>query len=209
MSTQTFLGLTKSIRALLYWTFLVIPISACSNESQWKEEVLLSDGKTIVVDRGITFGPRNHELGQSATGAVKYWVSFLNPANGQTVRWENPGKLMPMILAISGGVPYVVAIPISAYGYIEAGCPDPAYLFFKYLNEWKSIPYKEFPQEARKRNFLLVYIPQELAPVRQGFLSRSGVASAHPGAAKHNQELDPNWKAASVCGAQFKFDNNK
>ena len=178
---------------------LILHTSACSSESQWKEEVLLPDGKTIVIDRGVTFGPRRFEPGQSTTGAVKYWLSFSNPADGQTVRWENPGKLKPMILGFSGGVPYVVAVPISAYGYIEAGCPNPAYFFFKYAKGWESISFQEFPREVRKRNLLLVYIPQELAPVERGFVSTSKVAAAHPGASKHDQEVDSDWRGPPQC----------
>ena len=113
----------QALRFVVFASLLAVLTSACSSESQWKEEVLLSDGKTIVIDRGVTFGPRNFEPGQSKTGAVKYWLSFTNPANGQIVRWENPGKLKPMILTVSGGVPYVVAVPISAAGYMESGCP--------------------------------------------------------------------------------------
>lgn len=178
---------------------LTVLTSACSSESQWKEEVLLSDGKMIVIDRGVTFGPRRFEPGQSTTGAVKYWLSFLNPANEQIVRWENPGKLKPMILAISGGVPYIVAVPISAAGYMEAGCPNPAYFFFKYENGWESIAFKDYPQEAKRRNLLLVYTPVSLTPVERGFISSSKVAAAHPGASRLDHELDPNYRGPPSC----------
>lgn len=187
---------------VVVWLFFVMPLAACSNEVQWKEEVLLSDGKMIVIDRGVTFGPRNHELGQSATGAVKYWLSFVNPTTGQMVNWENPGKLKPMILAISDGVPYVVAIPISAYGYIEAGCPNPAYLFFRYVNGWESTRFAELPLNVRKRNLLLVYFPEELAPIERGFVSSARVA-ANRGGFPQEQEVDPNWSAPSICGTRF------
>jgi hypothetical protein len=153
----------------------------------------------IVIDRGVAFGPRRFEPGQSMTGAVKYWLSFSNPTNGQKVRWENPGKLKPMILAISGGVPYLVAVPVSAAGYMEAGCPNPAYFFFKCANGWEAIAIKDYPQEARKRNLLLVYTPQSLTSVERGFVSSSKVAAAHPGASKHDHELDPNWRGPQDC----------
>lgn len=186
-------------RFFVFGALLAVFTSACSSESQWKEEVLLSDGKTIVIERGVTFGPRRFEPGQSTTGAVKYWLSFSNPANGQIVRWENPGKLKPMILAISGGVPYVVAVPISAAGYMEAGCPNPAYLFFKYVNGWESIGFQDFPREVRKRNLLLVYTPKSLTPVERGFISSSKVAAAHPGASRLDHELDPNYRGPPSC----------
>lgn len=186
-------------RLLVLGALLTLLTSACSSESQWKEEVLLSDGKTIVIDRGVMFGPRRAEIGQSSTGAVKYWLSFSNPADGQIVRWENPGKLRPMILAFSGGVPYVVAVPVSAAGYMEAGCPNPAYFFFKYANEWKSIAYQDYPQEARKLNLLAVYSPQSLTRVKRGFISSTEVAKAHQDFSRVSKEVDPNYRGPPDC----------
>lgn len=186
-------------KLLLVGMLFTIATTACSDERQWKEEVLLPDGKTIVIDCGVTFGPRRYEPGQSKTGAIKYWLSFTNPANGQLVKWENPGKLKPMILAVSGGVPYVVAVPISSYGYIEAGCPNPAYLFFKYGNGWESISFKDFPQDIRKRNLLLVYTPESLTLVERGFISSGKVAAAHPGASRLTHEIDANYRGPPEC----------
>ena len=190
--------MTKQILSIIAGVFMVLT-SACSSESLWKEEVLLSDGKIIVVDRGVVFAPRRFEPGQPATGVVKYWLSFTNPVSGEMVQWENPGKLQPMVLGIAGGVPYVAAIPNSAAGYIEAGCPNPAYFFFKYANGWESISYQNFPQSIKKRNLLPVYHEEDLTPVKKGYISSSEVAAAQPGAAKHDHELDQNWRGPQDC----------
>jgi hypothetical protein len=142
---------------------LVLITVACSKQRQWKEEVSLSDGRKVLVERGVTFGARNFEPGQSLTGAVNYWLKFVNPGNGQSVRWEDPGKLMPMILGIAHGIPYLVALPVSSSAHIEAGCPRPGYLFFRYENAWEPIRYSELPPAMHKRNLLLVYLPAESA----------------------------------------------
>jgi hypothetical protein len=186
-------------RAVACAALSTLAAAACSQEREWKEEVALPDGNAIVIDRGVTFGPRNYEPGQSKTGAVKYWVSFKSPAGDQPIRWENPGKLAPMIFAISGGVPYVVAIPVSAYGYIEAGCPNPAYLFFRWSGDWQTVSFAELPPEIRNRNLLHVYTPATLAPVQRGFVSSSKVAAAYSGTVRYHQQIDPEWKGPPQC----------
>lgn len=189
-------GSTVTLAALLS---LAAVTSACSEERRWKEEVLLSDGKTIVIDRGVTLGPRPAQPGQSKLGAVEYWLSFTNPATGRVVRWVNPGKLKPMILGFSDGVPYVVAVPISAYGYIEARCPDPAYFFFKYVNGWQPIGFTELPAEIRKRNLLPVYTPTSLKPADKGFVSRTQIIATTRNLPRHDNEVDPTFRGPPEC----------
>lgn len=89
---------------------LAVSMSACGGETiAWQEEVLLHDGKTIIVTRSAQLGMRRREPGAHMTGDANYTLSFTAP-DGKEIRWENPGDLRPLALGFDGGTPYLATM---------------------------------------------------------------------------------------------------
>src|SRR5690606_26397481 len=90
--------------------------------STWKEEVLLHDGTTLIVERTQTKGGR-HELGQELP-IKESTLTFSLPGSHQSILWkdefsENIGHSNFILLAlhISNGVPYLVTSPDGILSY--------------------------------------------------------------------------------------------
>lgn len=64
-------------------------MSACGNSTSWKEEVLLHDGKKIIVKRTMSYDPKgNREIGQSAPKSEET-LSFMSPGSSQRISWKS------------------------------------------------------------------------------------------------------------------------
>ena len=124
----------------------------------WKEEVLMHDGRKLIVERAQTRGGR-HEIGQDVPVA-KHTVSFALLGKNTPIVWESEfgleiGKSNLSLLAIDvvGGVPYIVTTPTGCIPYNKWGRPNPPYVFFKFDGRvWQRIPLTEFPIEIKEAN---------------------------------------------------------
>lgn len=126
----------------------------------WQEEVLLHDGRTMIVERTVERGGR-HEIGQKPPYKEQR-LSFTVPGTTQTITWEDhysqdlgQANFLPMALDISGGTPYLVASPMGCLSYNKWGRPNPPYVIFRYQGEdWKRIPLQELPVEIKTPNLI-------------------------------------------------------
>ncbi len=132
-------------------------MSACATSTfTWKEEVLLHDGRKIIVERTDTYDPRmHHEIGQGAPLA-EHQTTFVIPGTNQTVVWKSdnrslsePENLNLLALDFFTTVPYVAATIGGSNAYIRWGSPNPPYVFFKYVNGWRRISIQEFPEKFK------------------------------------------------------------
>ena len=129
--------------------------------TSWKEEVLLHDGNTIIVERSFSRGGR-HEIGQGEP-IKEQAMSFTLPASNQSVTWKSDysddvGRSNFNLLAVHilNGTPYVVASPNLCLSYNKWGRPNPPYVFFKYDGkDWQRIPLAEAPVEFREINVVI------------------------------------------------------
>jgi len=62
-------------------------MSACADETSWKEEVLLHDGSKIVVERSQTYGGR-HEIGQKPP-IKEQEITFTLPGSSRSITWKS------------------------------------------------------------------------------------------------------------------------
>ena len=129
--------------------------------TSWKEEVLLHDGSTIVVDRSQSYGGR-HEIGQ--TPPIKEQeISFSVPGTGERVIWKSEygedigrANFLALALHISKGNAYIVAEPHLCLSYNKWGRPNPTYVIFKYQGkEWKQVSLQELPSEFKNINLVI------------------------------------------------------
>lgn len=119
---------------------------------QWSEEVLLHDGRIIVIQRSMKSGYLPREIGQPPPES-DYTLTF-DGVDGEKVIWDGGrGMFVPMILDVYGGVPFVVATGGQLISWREEGCPRPPYFFFKWTgNQWRRVTYDQFPKSIRSAN---------------------------------------------------------
>ncbi len=127
----------------------------------WKEEVLLHDGRKLIVKRSQSYGGKR-EIGQS--GPIKeHTVSFELPDKGKSVKWTSEfsadvkrANFTLLAIHVLTGTPYIVAYPNLCLSYNKWGRPNPPYVIFKYDgNEWQRIPLEQLPNEFSTVNVVI------------------------------------------------------
>lgn len=150
---------------LLILVVFSISISGCATASStsWKEEVLLHDGRKIIVQRkDIHDSSLPHEIGQGAPLAEHITI-FSIPDSNQSVTWRSnnrsrsePDNLDLMVLDFVNGVPHAAAGITRCIAYNRWGRPNPPYVFFKYDGKvWQRISQEEFPAEFKEPNVMV------------------------------------------------------
>jgi hypothetical protein len=147
----------------------------------WQEEVLLHDGRKVVITRSQTYGGR-HEIGQPPP-IKEHTITFTLPESDKRITWtseydENLGRTNFNLLALHvlNGTPYIVAEPNLILSYNKWGRPNPPYVFFKYDGTaWKRIPLEEFPAEFRNINLVINTIAHGAKLKEKGLVSSEAV----------------------------------
>lgn len=151
----------RSVTKLGLLLMMGVSMSACSETMNWKEEVLLHDGSTIIVKRSQRYGGR-HEIGQ--TPPIKEQTITFTPLDtNKAITWkseygEDIGRSNFILLAlhILKGTPYIVASPNLCLSYSKWGRPNPPYVIFKYDSKaWQRIALAEFPAEFQEINLVV------------------------------------------------------
>ena len=127
----------------------------------WQEEVLLHDGRTIIVDRSQSYGG-GHEIGQRPP-VRDMTITFTLPSLGKRISWfseygEDLGRSNFTLAAlhILNDTPYVVALPNLCLSYNKWGRPNPPYVIFKFQgNAWERIPLAALPTEFKSTNLVV------------------------------------------------------
>ena len=134
----------------------------------WKEEVLLHDGRKIIVERSQSYGGL-HEIGQPLP-IKEHTITFTLPGSNNIITWtseygEDIGRTNFYLLAVHAlnGTPYIVASPNLCLSYNKWGRPNPPYVFFKYDGKaWPRILLEEFPAEFQTINVALDILGREV-----------------------------------------------
>ncbi len=130
-------------------------------EKSWKEEMLLHDGRKIIVERSQSYGGR-HEIGQKPP-IKEQSITFTVPGTNKAIAWkseygEDIGRSNFILLAlhILKDTPYIVASPNLCLSYNKWGRPNPPYVLFKYDGKaWQRISLAEFPAEFKEINVVV------------------------------------------------------
>jgi len=139
-------------------------------EASWKEEVLLHDGKKIVIERFYNLGSRP-SLDSHEQEDLDETITFTMPGTNKKIIWKTdfrdekpePNGLRLLVLDIFNGIPYIATYPAGIIAYNKWKRPNPPYIFLKYDgNNWKQIPLEEFPAEISKVNVIVARPPAEL-----------------------------------------------
>jgi hypothetical protein len=137
---------------LLTILLLCMPLAACGKTVHWKQEVLLQDGRVIVVERRS-----KQARAYISKSIIEYEqsISFTNPDTKEEIEWSIPKGTRPKMLNFSEGVPYVVFRAGSVADYRDWGCPNPPHIVFVYRNgQWIQRPFTELPKHFNIPNLL-------------------------------------------------------
>ena len=139
-------------------------LSGCAlgHSAWWKEEVLLHDGRTIIVDRSHKLGGYPYVASTERTILEEKW-QFVIPGTKEKVTWIKDGRFPPqgtmltmVLLDILNGVPYIATGPSVCISYNYWGRPNPPYVFFRYDGKtWQRIKLEEFPAELTEANVIV------------------------------------------------------
>lgn len=176
----------------------------------WKEEVLLHDGKTIMVERSQTYGSRPTLDSREKRVLEEVW-SIPVPGTDRTLIWktgfrtppESP-SLMLMLVDFIDGIPYLATSPAGCIAYNHWGRPNPPYVFFRHDGkDWRRIPLEEFPPQLKEPN---VIVGRPDPNHRSGTLTRDMVKQDNAGLEPYHRAIarepitkgDGNWKCPTM-----------
>lgn len=144
--------------------FSLFLLTACAGSGvggsrSWKEQVVLPDGREIIVERSHTLGNRfDRELSaiNAPPGATAYVVTVPLP-DGRKVSWEAEHKdMIPIAVTVEQGTAYLVATPFNCRSYARLGRPVPPFMVFKYEGtQWTRSTIDNLPQEIVEANLLI------------------------------------------------------
>lgn len=154
------------LQKLFAAAMLVPAISACSpNTLEWKEEILLHDGRKIIADRKDVMGGWA-ELGQSGS-AQKRMITFTNPENPQKkYSHQITGSSNYILRDFYQGMPWLIVYvgPFSD----DTKCPIGSYETFTLINDvWRRISYAGMPKDFKNPNMAVsyeLYVPHQNDP---------------------------------------------
>ena len=82
-------------------------------------------------------------------------IAFTDPDSGERIQWEIPKGLLPAMLDLDGGTPYLVLRAYTVADYNNWDCPNPPWIVYRYeRKEWNRISLEQLPARFKHRNLL-------------------------------------------------------
>lgn len=163
--------------------------------TSWKEEVLLHDGRKIVVERHIERHGR-HEIGRNPPVGDQS-IEFTLPGTDRTLTWRDEyskdvgsANFTPIALHILDGTPYIVTTAYGCLSYNKWGRPNPPYIIFKHDGrDWQRIQIAELPREFETNNLLIGPSNEEKRLKKFGVLTSQEVMRLNQGYADSERSI--------------------
>lgn len=154
----------------------------------WREEVLLHDGKTILVERTQRLGGRS-EIGQPSPVA-EHTIIFRLPSFNEEIRFKSEyssdvgrANLTLLALHVENGRPLIVATPNNFIAYYKWGEPNPPYIVFSYDGKgWGRTELSKLPLTVNKPNLLVANGDEErikMLASKRSYISSKQLAEAN------------------------------
>jgi len=164
-SSKVFFGLRHRLAASVISIITMgthMSAMASAESVSWKEEVLLHDNSTTLVERSQTFVDHRMMVGTERTITEERWV-FQAPGTTNKVSWATgfarPPQttcLMLMHVNFLNGVPYIATSPAGTLAYNHWGRPNPPYIFFKHDGkEWLRVALADYPAQFVDSNVVV------------------------------------------------------
>lgn len=177
----------KNILTPLILLLLATGLTGCAflsigNSASWKEEVLLHDGRVVIVERSVERGGR-HEIGQKGPYREQS-LAFTMPDTNKTITWEDHfsqelgmANFLPMLLDVHDAVAYLVVNPMGCLSYNKWGRPNPPYVIFKYVgDQWQRVSLQELPGEIKTPNMISSMPDIELERAKTSYMTKEMIA---------------------------------
>jgi hypothetical protein len=121
---------------------LAAPLTACAgNHIRWTEEVKLSDGQVIQLQRHVELTASGFPV--QNRGFDKYQEICYPPLG---IHWKSRGGYQPDIFDIVNGKAYIHVPVTSQVECYEQGSPETGAIYFVWENgKWKRINHDQFP----------------------------------------------------------------
>jgi len=133
----------------------------------WKEEVMLHDGRVLIVDREvfIEFRLTCGDMGSPQTfcnSPSRYRLTFVNPDTSRKTHWEGDDGFNPFALGIVDRIPYLVVTGSSVPRRMDSHpeCNGTPFFYYRYEesnNRWRLISGGEAPVQFRQANLMPSY----------------------------------------------------
>jgi hypothetical protein len=178
--------------------------------TSWKEEVLLHDGRKIVVERNMTRHGR-HEPGRTPPMGDQS-IKFNVPGTHRMLTWrdeysEDVGSANFNLIAlhILNGTPYIVNTAYGCISYNKWGRPNPPYIIFKHDgNAWQRISLTELPIEFKTVNLLIGPSNEEKRLSQSEIVSVKEIEKLNKGYSQTDRailrEALPQQQIIAMCG---------
>lgn len=187
----------KQITKLGLILMMGVSMSACgSGSSKWKEEVPLSDGRVIVVEREMVREGGGDEWASNRSGSKpkEYRIRFSHPDGaGELIEWRSTKKSpqtwpeVPLVFDLEAGHPVVFSLVA-----ISSGCE--VYSKYVYRNGvWIEEP---LPEQFEQHSTNLLFGTQKDLPVRLN-LEEKRKRNSGVGYPQSVKQVGPTHK---VCG---------
>jgi hypothetical protein len=164
-------------------------LSGCGGGRNWREEVRMADGKTIVVQRIAKLGnPLDQEIPDLKYGppTVGHRIRIPVPDRGSVV-WETDKTLTPLAIGLRGETVFLAASPRFCWAYEQLGRPVPPYVFFKHEGkDWQRIPVEEFPAEIDAANLSVAARPED---AESGYVTADAVKRINNSLPSHSRTI--------------------
>jgi len=137
---------------------LLPALAGCTPSTfEWKEEILLHDGRKIVAQREDVEGGWA-EPGQSGS-AQKRTITFPDPdIQGKKYTHQITGSSNYLLVDFENGVPWLV-VSVGPFS-VDTDCPIGSYETFTQINgAWRSVSYSTLPKRFNKPNMATTYTP--------------------------------------------------
>ncbi|MDZ4255791.1 MAG: hypothetical protein U1A72_24765 [Sulfuritalea sp.] len=210
------------MRTTLTTLLSVLLLSACAGvgaggSRSWKEQVILPDGRELIVERSHTLGNRfDRELSaiNAPPGATAYVVTVPLP-DGRKVSWEAEHKdMIPIAVTVASGSAYVLASP-SCFTFQKLGFPEPPFILFKHEEkQWTRTTIAEFPDVITEANLLIATDSQRAAnEFDKGVVTAKAVKRLNEGNVMrhiYRQGIDKYlWAACGKAGSARNSEEHK
>ena len=194
-------ALLRVFTSITLFVLAAVSLGACAGLPftggfSWKEEVLLHDGRTLIVERSIIRRGR-HEIGQPPP-VGEQTIRFKLPQSRKTVRWtsaydDDLGGSDFNLLAVHvlNDTPYIIAEPDLCLSYNKWGRPNPPYVIFRHDGAaWQRIPIAQLPAEFKTFNVVMA-LPEHYTKTmaREGRVSAEKVRELNRVIERNNPHL--------------------
>lgn len=187
----------KAIKSIGFLFTLAVSISACGvGNEKWKEEVQLSDGRIIVVEREMIRAAGGDEWASNSSGSkpMEYRIQFLQPdRSGNAIEWRST-KIdfqmwpeVPLVFDMESGRPIIFSLVA-----ISSGCE----VYSKYVYQGGVWIEQPLPEKFEPHTTNLLFGSQKNLPALVN-LEEKRKRNADPVFRKPLRQIGPNLK---VCG---------